>query len=596
MKEGKVPITDISAAVTAIGRRMIYDTKKAVEDKGFTVVYGDTDSVMVKMPGKNMAEAWAANRELAHFITNVLFGHIASVSIEAEKIFLVSVFCDKKKRYFGLCNEGEARDKVTGEYFYKMMCKGIELVRRDACPFINDIMKQALDLMMTRTGDNRAEVTGPLIRALLVRELERVVTDQLPMHKYYLNKCARSTYKALPAHIYVFRLHNDRVRSGQMAKIGEHNRALNALDGGKRTVKFEMYHSGTRFDYVVYYMRRAKVQRDHVEDPEWVNYHNSITGNPARRILIDRLHYLQTYVTAVVPVLLHHVPDAAVLFEAAAAQVHGQLARHATGSRAITDFTVSTRVPSAFPSETSAASSSASSSASPSASSFPSETSAASSSASPSASSFPSETSASSSASSFPSETSASSSASSFPSETSASSSASSFPSETSAASSLPSSGSVLPSETSVPLSLSSSSSSSSSSSESFTSSEAMPVWAARALATEESNGASGGVHGPAKRKFKFMHKVTTAQRVKEKTVAATKRARAAASGVASRGSIQHCFEAVRAKQALALDTTSTSASASASASANTSPQARECARARPRLQDAESSPAKRSR
>ena len=90
------------------------------------------------------------------------------------------------------------------------------------------------------------------------------------MQKYYLNKCARSTYKALPAHIYVFRMHNDRVRSGQMASVGEHNRALNMKDGGDRAVKFEMYHSGTRFDYVVYHKPGAKVQREHVEDPEWV--------------------------------------------------------------------------------------------------------------------------------------------------------------------------------------------------------------------------------------------------------------------------------------------------------------------------------------
>ena len=527
MKEGKVPITDISAAVTAIGRRMIYDTKKAVEDKGFTVVYGDTDSVMVKMPGKNMAEAWAANRELARFITNVLFGHIASVSIEAEKIFLVSVFGDKKKRYFGLCNEGEARDKATGEYYYKMMCKGIELVRRDACPFINDIMKQALDLMMTRTGDNRAEVTGPLIRALLVRELERVVKDQLPMHKYYLNKCARSTYKALPAHIYVFRLHNDRVRSGQMAKIGEHNRALNVLDGGDRTVKFEMYHSGTRFDYVVYYMRVAKVQRDHVEDPEWVKYHNIITENPARHLLIDRLHYLQTYVTAVVPVLMHHVPDAAVLFEAAAVQVHRQLARHATGSRAITDFTVPI-LSSASSSSSLLEPSSSSSLLEPSSSSL----------LEPSSSSSLLEPSSSSS-----SDATALSEASSLLEPSSSDASASPEASSSSPSDASASSLSLLP--------------------------EAMPAWAARALATEESNGLVGGPHGPIKRKFKFMHKVTTAQRLKDKASAATKRSRATASGIAQRGSIQQCFAAFRAKQVLDANLAAIS-SASASASAKT--------------------------
>ena len=179
VKKGKIPVTDISAAVTAIGRRMIYDTKQAVEDKGFMVVYGDTDSVMIRMPGKTMEESWATSRELAHFITNVLFGHIASISIDAEKVFRESWFGDAKKRYFGRCNEGEARDKITGAYIMHMMCKGIELVRRDACPFINDILRIALDLMMPVAGDCRPEATAPMIRAMLVSQLDRVVRDEV---------------------------------------------------------------------------------------------------------------------------------------------------------------------------------------------------------------------------------------------------------------------------------------------------------------------------------------------------------------------------------------------------------------------------------
>jgi DNA polymerase delta subunit 1 len=47
---GKLPCTEISASITAFGRQMIETTKSLVESKfpSSEVIYGDTDSVMVK--------------------------------------------------------------------------------------------------------------------------------------------------------------------------------------------------------------------------------------------------------------------------------------------------------------------------------------------------------------------------------------------------------------------------------------------------------------------------------------------------------------------------------------------------------------------
>lgn len=47
---GQLPCLQISASVTAFGRKMIEQTKNSVERlyPGAKVIYGDTDSVMVK--------------------------------------------------------------------------------------------------------------------------------------------------------------------------------------------------------------------------------------------------------------------------------------------------------------------------------------------------------------------------------------------------------------------------------------------------------------------------------------------------------------------------------------------------------------------
>ena len=63
---GKLPCLQISASVTAFGRDMIEKTKTLVEErftvaKGYSfdahVIYGDTDSVMVKFGVSEVADA-----------------------------------------------------------------------------------------------------------------------------------------------------------------------------------------------------------------------------------------------------------------------------------------------------------------------------------------------------------------------------------------------------------------------------------------------------------------------------------------------------------------------------------------------------------
>ena len=54
---GQLPCLQISSSVTLIGRQMIEKTKKLVEEKyGAEVIYGDTDSVMVKFNLKTPIE------------------------------------------------------------------------------------------------------------------------------------------------------------------------------------------------------------------------------------------------------------------------------------------------------------------------------------------------------------------------------------------------------------------------------------------------------------------------------------------------------------------------------------------------------------
>merc|ERR1719174_1073732 len=77
---GQLPCLAISSSVTAFGRQMIDQTKAAVEERytlanGYgadaIVVYGDTDSVMVKFGVKTVDEAMKLGLEAAAEITKL---------------------------------------------------------------------------------------------------------------------------------------------------------------------------------------------------------------------------------------------------------------------------------------------------------------------------------------------------------------------------------------------------------------------------------------------------------------------------------------------------------------------------------------------
>jgi DNA polymerase delta subunit 1 len=71
---GPLPCLAISAGTTAFGRLGIEATKAEVEREfGYTVVYGDTDSVMVNTGLTDVADALAVGVKMAKHVTEKLF-------------------------------------------------------------------------------------------------------------------------------------------------------------------------------------------------------------------------------------------------------------------------------------------------------------------------------------------------------------------------------------------------------------------------------------------------------------------------------------------------------------------------------------------
>lgn len=143
---GKLPCLAIASSTTSYGRQMIEKTKEEVEAKytianGYShdaqVIYGDTDSVMVKFGPNNLEEAMKLGQEAAEYVSSKF---IKPIKLEFEKVYFPYLLINKK-RYAGLY-------WTNTKKYDKMDTKGIETVRRDNCRLVQTVIETSLRMLL----------------------------------------------------------------------------------------------------------------------------------------------------------------------------------------------------------------------------------------------------------------------------------------------------------------------------------------------------------------------------------------------------------------------------------------------------------------
>jgi len=143
---GKMPCLQIASSTTAYGRKMIEKTKAEVEEQytianGYShdakVIYGDTDSVMVKFGVENLADAMKLGEEAAQFVSKKFE---KPIKLEFEKVYYPYLLINKK-RYAGLY-------WTNPDKYDKMDTKGIETVRRDNCRLVQNVIETVLRMIL----------------------------------------------------------------------------------------------------------------------------------------------------------------------------------------------------------------------------------------------------------------------------------------------------------------------------------------------------------------------------------------------------------------------------------------------------------------
>lgn len=188
---GKLPCLEISQSVTSFGRQMIDKTKQLVESKyvmanGYAhdakVIYGDTDSVMIKFGVTSLKEAMDLGKEAASFISDTF---VKPIKLEFEKCYFPYLLINKK-RYAGLYF-------TNPDKYDKMDCKGLETVRRDNSPLVSNLINVCLQkLLIDRDPDGAVNYSKQTISDLLCNRIDiaqLVITKELSKtDKEYVGK------------------------------------------------------------------------------------------------------------------------------------------------------------------------------------------------------------------------------------------------------------------------------------------------------------------------------------------------------------------------------------------------------------------------
>jgi DNA polymerase delta subunit 1 len=255
--KGMLPLVAIAATVTMSGRQMIEKTKNYVEANfpGSKVRYGDTDSVMVEFDvgGRTGQEAldysWELGEQAAEQCTKLFK---APNNLELEKVYC-PYFLYSKKRYAAKMWVKE-KDVVK---FQKIDVKGLQVVRRDNCPYVREVCTDILELILN-SNDPLPAIERARAAARLLKE------GKVPVEKLMMSKQLGSDYKSKSlAHVAVVEKMKARM-PGSEPQQGDRVPFL-IVQGPKSARMFEkaedpawVKEKGLRLDYTYYFENQLK--------------------------------------------------------------------------------------------------------------------------------------------------------------------------------------------------------------------------------------------------------------------------------------------------------------------------------------------------
>lgn len=141
---------EIGASVTAVGRALLEHNKKIIEEAGYTVIFGDTDSTGFPVESDSIDELVAIGKDLEKrindsypaFAKECLNADVSYFSVKFEKLYKTFFSGGRKKRYAGLLvwKEGKDADDID--------ITGYETKRSDTPAIVKITQKKLIEQIL----------------------------------------------------------------------------------------------------------------------------------------------------------------------------------------------------------------------------------------------------------------------------------------------------------------------------------------------------------------------------------------------------------------------------------------------------------------
>ncbi len=184
---GRCACPVVADAIVELARRTLSSTMDLCKEwgkeggrwSGARVVYGDTDSVFVQLPGRSVAEAFTFGET---FCAEVTRKNPPPVNLKLEKVY-GSCMLQTKKRYAGMMFTDPGQSTPTFE------AKGIEVIRKDQCRLTQKILRGALITMFRTKKESK-------LREYLEKQWIKLLSGSLPPSDFVLTGRVRSSYRS----------------------------------------------------------------------------------------------------------------------------------------------------------------------------------------------------------------------------------------------------------------------------------------------------------------------------------------------------------------------------------------------------------------
>lgn len=170
---------ECAEATTAWGRHFIKKSARIATEMGFEVLYGDTDSIFVKMPGKGLEELEKHVEKLIERLSREM-----PIQIEVDEYYR-TIFFVEKKRYAGLTVDG------------RMIVRGLEVRRGDWCELAKRVQSEVLEIILKERDPEKA--ARHVRKVVEMIKNGRVKLEDIIIYKGLTKKPTK--YEAMQAHV-----------------------------------------------------------------------------------------------------------------------------------------------------------------------------------------------------------------------------------------------------------------------------------------------------------------------------------------------------------------------------------------------------------